>query len=91
MDLASAAAAFSALGEGFRLQTFRAVARTGARGALSSEVSRDLDASPRRVAAALRVLRRSGVVESRRDGRFTRYTVAPRLAEAMDLVRPPLA
>lgn len=88
-DLASAATAFSVLGDSFRLEVFRAVAKAGASGVLSSDLTRDLGAAPARAAAALRVLRRAGVVESRRDGRYARYAVGPQFRDAVDLVRPP--
>ena len=88
-DLASAAEAFSALGDPFRLTAFRAVAGKGARGVLSSELSRELGAPSPRVAGALRALRRAGVLTSRIDGRKTRYVVSPSFAKTLAAVRPP--
>ena len=75
-------AVFSALGDPTRRQVLDEIGRRG--GATATELAADLPITRQAVAKHLAALQRAGLVEPRREGRETRYTLTPApLVDAM--------
>ncbi len=75
----------AALGQRARLEIFRWLVRAGPRGGCVDEVKRQVALPGSTLSHHLDTLRRSGLVTSRREGRFIYYAVD--WAAAGDLVR----
>ncbi|CAB4367685.1 MAG: metalloregulator ArsR/SmtB family transcription factor [Actinobacteria bacterium] len=86
--LADAAAAnlapmFAALSDPIRLRLFDLVRRAGRDGICSCDLTEPLDRSQPTISHHLKVLREAGLVESRRDGTWIWYSIAPRALDAV--------
>lgn len=73
MDEKSAVAAFSALGQGTRLDVFRLLIRAGSEGVPAGEIAARVGALQNTSSAHLKVLLHAGMVRAIRDGRSVRY------------------
>ena len=72
---AQAVAALSALAHEDRLQAFRLLVKAGPDGLASGEIAEGLVIAPTRMSFHLAGLERSGLVETRREGRRIIYSV----------------
>ena len=80
---ASLAPMFSALSDPTRLRLFDLVRRAGRDGICSCDLTEPLDRSQPTISHHLKVLREAGLVESRRDGTWIWYSVAPHALDAV--------
>ena len=76
MDSAMAARAFSALGHGPRLETFRLLVRAGPEGMAAGAIGETVGVVQNTLSSHLKTLSNAGLIVSRRDGRSIRYSVA---------------
>ena len=74
---------FAALSDPIRLRLFDLVRRAGDAGICSCDLTEPLDRSQPTISHHLKVLREAGLVESRRDGTWIWYSVAPRALETV--------
>ena len=70
-----AVAALAALAHEDRLRAFRLLVKAGPGGLASGEIAQALDIAPTRMSFHLAGLERSGLVETRRDGRRVIYSM----------------
>ena len=80
---ASRAPIFAALSDPPRLRLFDLVRREGPDGIGSCDLTEPLDRSQPTISHHLKVLREAGLVESRRDGTWIWYSVAPHALDAV--------
>ena len=73
MDISNALNSFSALSQDTRLAVFRLLVKAGASGMAAGEIAAALDVRQNTMSANLAVLARSGLINSRREGRIIRY------------------
>lgn len=73
MDRSTALAAFAALSQPTRLDTFRLLIRAGGEGMGAGEIATALDVRQNTLSANLTVLLNAGLVTNRREGRAIRY------------------
>ena len=64
---------FAALSQGTRLDIFKSLVRSGTQGIAAGQLAEDLSTSPSTISFHLKELERSGLVTSRREGRFIYY------------------
>jgi arsenate reductase len=83
MDFDMTVRAFGALGHRARLQAFRELARAGADGLPAGELARCLRIAPSSLSFHLRDLETAQLVQSQRQGRTIRYSVAPDAMRAL--------
>lgn len=74
---------FTALSDPIRLRLFDLVRRAGHEGICSCDLTEPLDRSQPTISHHLKVLREAGLVESRRDGTWIWYSVAPHALDAV--------
>lgn len=74
METSQAVAALAALAQPSRLTIFRMLVQAGPEGAPSGEIARALEAPANTTSANLAVLARAGLIRSRRESRFIRYS-----------------
>lgn len=74
---------FAALADPIRLRLFDLVRRAGVNGICSCDLTEPLDRSQPTISHHLKVLREAGLVESRRDGTWIWYSIAPRALDAV--------
>lgn len=75
MEKSLALAAFSALSQETRLDTFRLLVKAGARGALSGEIASALGVLQNTLSSNLSILTHAGLIRSQREGRAIRYFI----------------
>jgi len=75
MENASAAQAFSALAHESRLAVFRLLVREGPDGLAAGEIAEIIGLTATALSFHLKELERAGLVLSRRDGRYIRYSL----------------
>ncbi len=73
MDMKQSLAAFSALSQPLRLETFRLLIKAGEEGMAAGEIGRRLDVRQNTLSANLSVLLAAGLVRNKREGRSIRY------------------
>lgn len=73
MDVSKALESFSALSQNTRLAVFRLLVKAGTSGMAAGEIAAKLDVRQNTMSANLAVLARSGLINSRREGRVIRY------------------
>ncbi|MGI9401278.1 MAG: ArsR/SmtB family transcription factor [Rhizobiaceae bacterium] len=73
MDTFKALDSFSALSQETRLAVFRILVKAGTAGMAAGEIAAALDVRQNTMSANLAVLARSGLINSRREGRIIRY------------------
>jgi DNA-binding transcriptional ArsR family regulator len=73
METKSAVARLSALAHEGRLSAFRLLIQAGPEGLPAGEIARRLAVLPNTLSASLNVLARSGLIQSRREGRSIIY------------------
>lgn len=74
LETDTAIATLSALAQANRIEIFRLLVRAGLDGMAAGDIARKLDMSPTRTSFHLRELERTGLVTSRREGRFIIYS-----------------
>ena len=73
MEISDALNSFSALSQETRLAVFRLLVKAGTTGMAAGEIATALDVRQNTMSANLAVLARSGLINSRREGRVIRY------------------
>jgi ArsR family transcriptional regulator, arsenate/arsenite/antimonite-responsive transcriptional repressor len=73
MDTSDAIAAFSALAQTTRLETFKLLVGEGPKGVAAGELARLIGVPQNTMSAHLAVLTRAGLIEGARDGRSIAY------------------
>ncbi|MDX1781919.1 MAG: helix-turn-helix transcriptional regulator [Thalassovita sp.] len=73
MDKEKTLAAFAALSQSSRMDAFRLLIKTGARGMAAGEISEALGVKQNTMSANLSVLFQAGLVRNAREGRSIRY------------------
>ena len=75
MNIVQAVTLLAALAHPQRLEIFRLLMREWPNGLAASELAEAVGASPNAASFHFRELDRAGVIRSRRDGRYVRYTI----------------
>ncbi|WP_425410718.1 ArsR/SmtB family transcription factor [Hyphococcus sp.] len=73
MEIESATQAFSALSQGVRLATLKMLIKAGPGGAAAGDIAKALSIPPPTMSFHLKELERSGLVNTRKDGRRVIY------------------
>ncbi len=83
MNLDQAVNCFQALGQNWRLETFRVLAQSGDLGMTAGTVADRVGLSPSQATFHLKELEHCGLCASTREGRFMRYRVVPDQVQAL--------
>ncbi|MEM9732334.1 MAG: metalloregulator ArsR/SmtB family transcription factor [Pseudomonadota bacterium] len=75
MDMENALAAFAALSQQTRLETFRLLVKAGGQGLLAGEIAAKLGVLQNTLSSNLSILTNAGLIRSEREGRAIRYFI----------------
>lgn len=75
MEITQAVVALTALAQDSRLRVFRLLVPAGATGRAAGEIAAELDIPAATLTFHLKELLHAGLIQSRRDGRFIRYSL----------------
>ncbi|MEL7273659.1 MAG: helix-turn-helix transcriptional regulator [Pseudomonadota bacterium] len=75
MEMDDALAAFAALSQQTRLETFRLLVKAGGQGLLAGEIADKLGVLQNTLSSNLNILSNAGLIRSEREGRAIRYFI----------------